>query len=548
MKVSCILSMVFFIAASCTVSAALQEELRWDGSPVLPTYNQVMAMPIVAPLGPAPGTPAVIFSTWSTSTGYTDYGVLRAIDGTTGSELWTVTTASNHVQPAGGIAAGDIDNDGRIEIIAPGAPIIGNGTLCFEDDGGFKWHSAYPTSAAALRTCSIADIDQDGSPEIICGKCVLNANGSLMWEGSGTAGASMAVAADLDMNGGMEIIEGAYIYDTDASIKWSLNPAIPGIPAIADLVGGPGSEPELVVSYLDALYLFTYNGSLIWGPVSHPGGSYAAPCIADFDGDNEAEIAISGKTNIGVYESGGAVKWLMPVNDSSSGRCGCSAHDLDGDGACELVSQDQSHLRIYDGATGAVRHQVSLGSGTLIEYPVVADVDMDGEVEIVAACNNYAFGSETGIRVFSPVSETWTAGRSTWNQYCYHITNVNENGGVPPAEPSHWLYANSFRAQAAFSPTPIPSPTGTPWPTPTEPPTATTSPEPSRTPSPSPEPTATPSITTTPSPTIPPTPPVIPSSGAAGAAFMLCMLTILLTSRHHAVNPECPGNGDGKRL
>ena len=47
-------------------------------------------------------------------------------------------------------------------------------------------------------------------------------------------------------------------------------------------------------------------------------------------------------------------------------------------GACA----DETNLYVYDGM-GGVLLQVPRSSGTIVEYPVVADVDSDGSAEII---------------------------------------------------------------------------------------------------------------------------------------------------------------------
>jgi hypothetical protein len=47
------------------------------------------------------------------------------------------------------------------------------------------------------------------------------------------------------------------------------------------------------------------------------------------------------------------------------------------------VYGDQSQLWVYDGKSGALEFMAARSSGTIIEYPVVADVDNDGSADIV---------------------------------------------------------------------------------------------------------------------------------------------------------------------
>ncbi len=518
-----------FLSVRC-VHADLQEKWNWNSSAVFPDHTQVMGPAIIAPLGPGGQQPAVIFCTWSTTTGYSNYGVLRAVDAATGTELWSVSSPSHHVQPSGGIAAADIDGDGYVEIVAPAAPVIGNGTLAFEHDGSFKWYSALPAATQSIRTLTIADLESDGTPEIICGTTVMDNNGNLLWTGSEQQGFLQAAAVDLDLDGFLEIIEGRTVYNYDSTILWQAPDNIFGACAAADF--DLDGNPEVVFFFLGSLYLYDSGGTKLWGPVSHQGGGNGAPCIADFNGDGYPETAVSGRDHIGVYDGSGALLWQQPIVDTSSQRTGCTAFDFNGDGIFELVGQDHYYVRVYDGAIGSVLHEIENPSGTLIEYPLTADIDDDGEAEIVAVCNNYAFGSKTGVRAFEPVGETWSDCRSIWNQYGYHGTNIMDDGSIPQPEPYHWLFHNNFRAQRAIIPTPSPTETTSPTLTPSM--TSTPSSTPSATASPSASPSNSPTLTPlSPSPTLTPlpSPPPIPAFGYIGKLTLIMLFLSVLICR-----------------
>ncbi len=93
---------------------------------------------------------------------------------------------------------------------------------------------------------------------------------------------------------------------------------------------------------------------------------------------------------------------------------------------------DERRLRVFDGTNGTVVFETEIGSATRLEYPIIADVDVDGKAEIVVVANE--FNNPTplaGIFVYGTPSERWVPTRSIWNQHTYHITNINEDGTVP---------------------------------------------------------------------------------------------------------------------
>jgi choice-of-anchor A domain-containing protein len=174
------------------------------------------------------------------------------------------------------------------------------------------------------------------------------------------------------------------------------------------------------------------------------------PNIADFDNDGQAEIGVAGRSFYVVFETNGGVKWQSPTRDFSSQRTGSSTFDFEGDGRAEVIYGDEVRLRIYDGATGAIRFDVQHASGTIYENPVIVDVDGDNNAEIVMPANNYAFQGPTGIRVFRDRRDGWVNTRKIWNQHAYSVTNVNDDGTIPAQPATNWLTSglNTFRSNS----------------------------------------------------------------------------------------------------
>ena len=138
-----------------------------------------------------------------------------------------------------------------------------------------------------------------------------------------------------------------------------------------------------------------------------------------------------------------------------SGIASSTAFDLLGRGIADAVYGDEAHLWVYDGATGALEMKGNRSSGTLIEYPVVADVDNDGSADIVVVSNSG--GSSGGIytntvEVFQDAQKRWAPTRRIWNQHAYSVTNVNEDGTIPTHMTNSWTYVNTFRMNAQIQP------------------------------------------------------------------------------------------------
>ena len=79
-------------------------------------------------------------------------------------------------------------------------------------------------------------------------------------------------------------------------------------------------------------------------------------------------------------------------------------------------------------------------------------MDNDGHADIVVVSNSLSgtcdeAGPQFGIRVFGAAQGTWVRTRRVWNEHAYHITNIDEDGTVPAAEPANWTQPglNNFR-------------------------------------------------------------------------------------------------------
>ncbi|MCU7860671.1 MAG: carboxypeptidase regulatory-like domain-containing protein [Candidatus Thiodiazotropha sp. (ex Lucinoma kastoroae)] len=448
-------------------STAFEPVLKWSwsGSSIQPSYNQVMMAPVVVPLEDTNNdglfdendTPSIVFSTAYPLNNYRS-GYLRAISGLDGRELWT---ASRLIHRAGSLAAGDIDGDGAIEIIAvrPGSTITtlqSTGLIAFEHTGEVKWENT-DTAGVNWGSASIADIDGDGVPEIIGGNTVLNADGSLRWKGVGYSGVKtphegqLSIVADINLDGEQEVVAGAAAYASDGTRLWQNT----GVGDGYDGVGNFDADDyaEIVVVANSRVALLEHTGEVIWGPVALPGGGDGgAPTIADVDGDGAPEIGVAGASFYTVFDTDGTILWSASIRDNTSHVTGSSVFDFDGDGKVEVVYSDELYLRVYNGSDGVVLFETPNNSVTTFELPVIVDIDNDDHAEIVVCSNNYYFAGSTGIQVYEDINDAWEDTRSIWNQHAYHITNVNDDGSIPANEQPSWLTHNSYRLNTFADP------------------------------------------------------------------------------------------------
>jgi hypothetical protein len=440
-------------------SSALNTVLEWGwgagiagATPAVtaPTAINVMNTPAIVDLD-GDGFPEVVFAaTASAGGGLTEPGFLRALNGAGGAEVFTVTDPGLQVAASCSVAVGDIDGDGRPEIIACTA--AGTGLIAFEHDGTFKWRRD-GLEVNYWGGAAIADIDEDGTPEIVMGRQVLNADGTLRFTASvptkgsqGTVG-PLSLVADVDVDGDPEIVAGSSVASATGAQELRF-PIGDGYPAVGNFDTDPQAEVVIVTG--GSVWLFDgLTGATEWGPVSIPGGGAGGPpTVADYDNDGQPEIGVAGAARYAVFETDGTERWAAVTQDASSNRTGSSVFDFQGDGIAEVVYRDERFLRIYRGTDGTVLFEVPMSSCTWHEYVNVADVDGDGKAEIVAvANNNCGFGPQRGVFVYGAADDDWVATRPVWNQHTYHITNVGPDGSIPTEEVNNWLVddLNNYR-------------------------------------------------------------------------------------------------------
>ncbi|MBV70899.1 MAG: hypothetical protein CMH52_06065 [Myxococcales bacterium] len=371
----------------------------------------------------------------------------------------------------------------------------------------------------------VADLLGTGQPQIIAGSSVYRwptpPQGAQSRSDCSMNGGAIEPTND-DENafcGGRLVVEwrGNQVNDDQAANE--------GYCAIADIYGvdqdqppGPDNPldglPELVLVSNGRIQIFNgQTGRLISSHSMNLGGSGGAPNVDDFDGDGFPEVGSAFESGYAMLDlqsnspscatwpdllddneqadeprdhganscadnadcrapdtvcnhaSGQCVclhnGWKRRTEDDSSRVTGSTLFDFNGDGAAEVIYNDECWFRIYDGLSGAVLLKEPSESRTRVEYPVVADVDNDGNAEIVFSTSTESeFCSErndnsgdpdrprwrdqynSGIEVWGDPNDRWVSARRIWNQHSYHVTNVYESGRIPVVAPESWQVLN----------------------------------------------------------------------------------------------------------
>lgn len=447
---------------------AFQPALKWEwkGNGVLPSTRNIMMAPIAIPTRDTNGDGRIdakdvsdIVVT-SFGGGYTSLdGVIRILNGANGSEVETFT--GSRVHQYANLAGADLDGDGAPEIVAVGTEY--HRPVAYKRDGTFLWKATQGEASVTYDGghwggITISDLDGDGVPEVLFQRNVYNGRtGELKWMASeayagshpGQVRFSVPVTADLFATGKQDVILGASVYDHQGTLRWVNHTVGDGFVAIADFNGD--GIPEIVVAANGRVSLLNRDGTLVWGPVTLPGGAIGGgpPTIADVDGDGIPEIGVASSYRYTVLRADGTVMWSRDVNDYSSGITASTAFDFLGDGKSKVLYLDEASIFVYEGATGGTLLRIPSSTATTMEQPIVVDADRDGHAEFVTTRNNlvsHANGEVGGgVRVFQDVNNSWVPTRSIWNQHAYSITNINDDMSVPRNPVPSWQAHNSFR-------------------------------------------------------------------------------------------------------
>jgi hypothetical protein len=370
---------------------------------------------------------------------------LYVLDGLTGAEHGY---AAELVQFGGTPALGDIDGDGLAEIVALSADAH---LVAFEHDLTLKWKSAETVPGAQSSAVGLADVDEDGDVEIFVSNQLFDHTGALLWTKGPAHIYSATMAANLDGQPGLEILNGDAVVHADGSDYFALAGDGGWIHAqVADLDDDP--QPEVLLAYGSRIALHQHDGAPIWSFTPNGQGDLNRPInIHDFDGDTKAEFGVSAPAFYGVYEADQTPLWEAMVVDPS-GQAGGTAFDFIGGGKAQAIYADEYNVWVFDDMGEALMNTPHL-SGTIIEYPVVADIDNDGSSEILVVSNTVLHGGAVPftVQAVRDIEDRWVQGRRIWNQHTYHVTNVREDGTIPQFEPRHWEKLNTFRTQAQIA-------------------------------------------------------------------------------------------------
>lgn len=330
------------------------------------------------------------------------------------------------------VSFADFNNDGHLEVFVRNKIYNAETGVLLATTTGNNTSSSYchftHVTHWKMSTSIAANLYNDSRPELILGNEIYDVN---ITNPNGTSGNSITLVSQITPPSGVPIDGNAQVADFNSDGYLDV------FISVRDTDGHYGN----VYCYVWDVHNNTVSTTLT---INTSFSGKSIPMIADIDNDELLEVLIQcGVANTNqkfqtykYHPDTQTFSYMWGVTtDEDSYSNSITSFDFNQDGLLELMISDQATVRIVNGSgyshiTGNdtipvyVMNSFPFSAVTIMQYPIIADVDNDGNAEIVSV------GSDK-LNIFESSTSPWAPTRKVWNQYMYNVTNINNDLTVP---------------------------------------------------------------------------------------------------------------------
>ncbi len=246
------------------------------------------------------------------------------------------------------------------------------------------------------------------------------------------------------------------------------NKGFGGAPTIGDFDGD--GRPEFAITSAGAYSVFDpdcdvdplpagcWARGILWTqPAQDYSSSTTGSSVFDFEADGRAEALYGDECYFRVYSGLSGEVLFSQARSSGTWNESPIVADVDGDFRSEIVGGSNRNCTnitcapldpLFRGVRCAADEDCPTGgAGTCVAGYCRCDTDADcgadngfacadpiaGTAGTGKVCRAAHAGLQEGISVFRDTGDNWVGSRAIWNQVSYCVTNVNDDGTIPPS-------------------------------------------------------------------------------------------------------------------
>ncbi len=323
------------------------------------------------------------------------------------SAQWTQHDVAFNLAGAYGVATGDFDGDGDMDIVA-GADGVTDEVHWYENTGG-GWSDHLVESNFGAKDVCVADVDVDGDADILA--CAYTPGYVTWWENN--AGAFTRHDLSVDFNGAYAIAAGDINNDglTDvACVAWAIGDVVwwenTGAGWIEHVLSYSYSNPHGVAlgdlngdGMLDVVASSGSSDDVVWWEnqgdnpwpmtIIQSNLDYAsAVSVTDFEGDGDDDViaAIYNDSHMVAFTNDGIGNFTQTdLSFTFNNAWNCCAGDIGADGDMDAIGSSRSNgISYWEYEDGSFTEHELIPSWGDVRSVFAADMDGDNDDDIVA--------------------------------------------------------------------------------------------------------------------------------------------------------------------